>query len=463
MAKLAIVLAGADHDGDSYAHAMAGRRLLLDPADISIHWVWLPLLHALYAAATAVGGGLSTLRFVNVLASSASPLLLAWFLRDHLRRAFPGDAAASQDAAASPIPWLAGALLAIDPLCVSLGVTGQTEPLFQLLVLGACVACERRAFAIAGILFGMAALTRYEAWGLVPVLLWIALKEPRLRPRAMLVGALPALLISLWCLAHFALTREPLQFLRVNREFAQAYLASVGYFWGRAPNLALMAVFYVAIVPVSQMLGPAHALAFAGVPRGFRVLPRTLLLVGAALLAIVTWLLLRGTHLGLPRHAVAIAPLFCALTAVGTIALADRAARRLPTISAERSRQVGAFAVLALVLFTRTVPRTLELFGATQHAFSEQARAAAALRDIAAPGEPIFCDDDKIEVLSELGPARFTRSHIAEVAPLHVRDLAQRHGSALVVSPLARAAHLPGGRPLWSHGELLILRFEAPR
>ena len=183
--KLAIVFSGADYDGDAYAHAMAGRRMLLDPTDVTVHWVWLPLLHCLYSIATLAGSGLTALRVANALIGGASALVLVRILRDHLASAGASPPSISPSAAGAPsslagpdslVPWLAGALLALDPLGLWLGVTGQTEPLFQLLILLGCLACQHRSFVAAGALFAASALTRYEAWPLIPVLFWLALR-----------------------------------------------------------------------------------------------------------------------------------------------------------------------------------------------------------------------------------------------------------------------------------------------
>lgn len=458
-AKLAIIFTGPDYDGDAYAHAMAGRRMLLTPGDVTLHWVWLPLIHVLYAAATLAGDGLRAMRVFNALVSSASALLFAWFLRDRARRA-PATSAESS-LAPSFVPWLAGALLAADPLDIWLGVTGQTEPLFQLLILGLCVAYERRAFVTGGLLLAAAALTRYEAWPLLAVGVWIAARDRPLRARAQALWLLPAIAVAGWCLFHYRATGEPLQFLRYNRDFVEGYLRGVGYPWGREPSLPLMAIFYITAVPVWNMLGPIHLLGFVGLPRAARELPRVFFVVSAALLVIVIAGFLRGTHLGLPRHAVAFSPLFCVLVAVGTEALATRAAERFPRFSDEKLRPFFAFAVLGLVLLTRTLPRTLVLWSVTRTIYAEQAAAAEALQKVAAPGEPIFCDDGKIEVLSALAPDRFHRWQIPDVAPEHIATLARRAGSALVVSTPARAAHLPGGHALWMGGPLTIYRYPA--
>ena len=566
IAKLAIVTLGPDHDVDAYAHALAGRRMLQDPGDISVHWVWLPLLHSLYAVATKLGGGLSTLRLVNVFASTLSPVVLYAWLRHHQRahaasvgpglrprRAAHGSDTQSVPSATvpqapgftSPLPWLAAALLAAEPLSLRLGVTGQTEPLFQLFLLAGGYALARRSFFFSGLLFAAAALTRYEAWPLLPVIAILASIDVHRRlssklppparssalrasgagaapkslspfaqgaeyAHASLAWLLPLVAVAGWCLFHARATNEPLQFLRLNREFVSGFLGGVGYSWGKQALLPLMALQYLALVPLWNMLGAAHLLAFPGLARAARQLlsrpapaatprdavatssnaaatprdagatsrdagaspesdppsparpdlPLTLLAIGLALLAIITLGFVRGSHLGLPRHAVVLAPFFCALVAAGTPAFADRLARRFPRFAPLRSHHTVALLVLAVVLALRTVPETLALASATRQAFSSQAAAAKALTAVARPGEPIFCDDGKIEVLSELPPDRFTRWQIPDVAPFHIQVSSKQSGSALVVSTPERTSHLPGGTPLWTGAGLTILRFE---
>ena len=567
IAKIVIVGLGPDHDGDAYAHAMAGRRMLLDPGDVSVHWVWLPFLHSLYAAATAMGSGLTNVRFVNIAASTVSPIVLYAWLRHHERTTTPpaADTQSATSPRGSPIPWLAASLLAIEPLSLWLGTTGQTEPLFQLFILGASYALARRAFVATGLLFATATLTRYEAWPLLPVIGILAAidvqarisselppparssalrasgagaapkslppvaqgaarlgsqapvvnpspfqseahptvsaatpdspaREDGLSPdhdfgtpvvwrrlaahlHASLSWFLPLAAVAGWCLFHARATNEPLQFLRLNREFVSGFLGGVGYTWGKQPILPLMALQYIALVPVWNMLGAAHLLSFAGLARAARRylsrkapadagttssfdLPLTLLVIGLALLAVVTLGFLRGAHLGLPRHAVVLAPFFCALVAAGTLPFADRLARRFPRFAAPRGHHIVAALVLATVFFARTLPETLALASATRTAFSAQAAAAQALTAVARPGEPIFCEDGKIEVLSQLSPDRFTRWQIPDVSPFHIHIAARQHGSALVVSSPARAAHLPGGTPVWTGEGLTIFRYE---
>jgi hypothetical protein len=156
-----------------------------------------------------------------------------------------------------------------------------------------------------------------------------------------------------------------------------------------------------------------------------------------------------------------LAPLYAALTAAGALRVGRWAAPELDRREGRRAEATVALTVLAIVLATCTVPGAVKLWGVTEVAFAEEAAAAAALREAALPGEPVFCEDGKIEVLSELAPERFTRLRIADVTPRHVTWLATRAGSVLVVAARDRALHLPGGRVVWSGGALAILRYDA--
>src|SRR5262249_54046843 len=154
--------------------------------------------------------------------------------RDSLRRT------RAPDAETSLLPWLAGALLAAEPLSLWLGSTGQTESLFSLLVLAGTAAWERRRPAVAGALFAASALTRYEAWGLLPALFLLAPRRPGVRRH--LVYALPTLAIAGWLLLHERATGEPFQMFRLNQAFVRDHFARMGYLWGREPDLARMLV-----------------------------------------------------------------------------------------------------------------------------------------------------------------------------------------------------------------------------
>lgn len=451
--KIVICFAGADYDGDAYAHAMAGRIISMEPFNANAHWVWLPLLHVVYAGLCRFGGGIAEMRLANAFISAASPLVLARGLGRHFERAGAG---------AEPfrsLPWLAAALLAIDPLCLWSSTTGQTEPPFQLLILAAMFAIANESYVLAGAAFAAGVLTRYEAWGLLPLLFWIAVRIRPFKLRAHFVYLLPAAAVLAWCWFHYRATGEPLQFLRLNKEFVHGYFAGVGYPWGKERFLPLMALWYVTVIPFVHMLGPAYPLAVLSLKSGVRALPRPFVVISAALVAIVTFGFVSGSHLGLGRHAVVLSPFYAALAGAGAIILANYLAPRLG--GKGRATTVVACAVLGLVIVTRALPRSLSLYYTTKSAFAEEAAAAKALTNLWREGETIFCEDGKIEVISELPPRAFTRWQLPDTTQYNVDGAAGLTGSSLVVGKRARVSHLAGGTELWSGGSLVILRFYA--
>ena len=79
--RAACVLAGPDVDTDAYAHHMIARAILADPRDLAVHWVWLPLFHYLQVPLVAAGGSMNAVRWFNVAASTALPVVLYAYVR----------------------------------------------------------------------------------------------------------------------------------------------------------------------------------------------------------------------------------------------------------------------------------------------------------------------------------------------------------------------------------------------
>src|ERR1700692_2454594 len=75
------VLAAPDVDTDAYAHHMIARAILADPRDLAVHWVWLPLFHYAQVPLVALGGTMEHVRWLNVLLSTALPVVLFEYVR----------------------------------------------------------------------------------------------------------------------------------------------------------------------------------------------------------------------------------------------------------------------------------------------------------------------------------------------------------------------------------------------
>lgn len=465
LARCALVTAGPDLDTDAYGHAMAGRRLLLEPFNLRIHWVWLPAIHGLHALLTQLGWGLQGVRFVNVLLSALGPMLL-WLL---LRREDAGTQS-------EPIPqhtlrrWisaLAPVLMATEPITLFLGASGQPEPLFQCLILSACLGWSRGWPIAAGVLLSAATLTRYEAWILPPVFLLLWAQGPR-SCRRLSAFALPVLAISSWCFLQYLSTREWGHFFRLNTEFAAGYWAH-----NTLPRgLVGRALWYCLEIPLFRMFGWPFLLAPLGLGWWFRRGPKALGYVGVAVLVFISWGFLTQRHLGLDRHAAVLVPCYATLLAAGLLRVAQLVAEGTQSWAKERDlpgsigknwpSSVTALLVGALLIWLlawNTIPRFWYVLPAHRAAQSSAAAAAQLLRSLDPPR--IYCDMAVIEVLANLPPDRYQRWRLNDLSTWQLEKDWARYPSIIAASSPARLAHLRSrGIELYSDDQVLVLRLD---
>lgn len=441
--KFALIAAGPELDTDAYGHAVIGRRFLIDPGNIHLHWVWLPLWHVVHAALAALGSGLEALRFADVALSSASPLLLALTLA---RRA-PAD---------SPLPCAAGALLALSPQGLHLGTSSQPEAFFQLLLLAACLCWEHERPALAGLVSSVAVLLRYEAWLLPGV--WFALwalglrAPPRSRSRSLsraLAWLWPSLAIAGWVVLHRERTGEWLAFVRVNHDYVRDAIAHAGYPWGLEPSVWRGLAWYPLTQPYRDY-GLWALLALAGLPWFARRAPPSHRALAAALLAFLTYGTVAHKHLGLARHYAALTPFYAAAMAAGAIAMAGAIAARWSTRCTIRPAPAAWLAV-ALVALAQTLPFARFLFDAHQRAFLPEREAARALLALAPEGTTVATDLPRVEVYTGLAYRRFI-AWGGEVPPPWQGPT----GWVIVTGP-ARAPRDAGLRELFRNEEVVVL------
>jgi hypothetical protein len=117
--------------------------------------------------------------------------------------------------APAPAPWIAGAMLALDPIHVAATAKLQSEILYQAMLLGglclmvAPVRAPARE-AAAGILFGLAVLTRAAAVPLLPVFAgWSVLRRPRAWRAAAAWVAGVLLAVAPWLVRNAAVMDAP--------------------------------------------------------------------------------------------------------------------------------------------------------------------------------------------------------------------------------------------------------------
>src|SRR5258706_5986616 len=149
--RIALLRSGPDPDSDAYGHHGIARQILVDPRDLSVHWVWLPLFHYAQSVLVVLGATMETVRYLNVATWAAVPLVLYWFM------------GGTKDVA----PFVAAIVCALSPIGMQMGTTAQPEPVFCLVVLLAVVAFEKKRWALAAILWVSAVMLRYEAWAAV--------------------------------------------------------------------------------------------------------------------------------------------------------------------------------------------------------------------------------------------------------------------------------------------------------
>jgi hypothetical protein len=492
--RVAYVLAGPDPDTDAYGHHAIARQILVNPKDLTVHWVWLPLFHYVQAGAILLGATLDTVRFANVAISAAVPLVLYATLRAG------GEAATSAPkdgsprltpAELDPVPAFAAIASALAPIAMQMGTTGQTEPSFALLTMAAAWALVRGKMRALAAILPIAVLLRYEAWSIAAFVLGLAVLDrlralpafarafPRLAAKEgaarvpWLVAIAPFVAIFAWAAIRRPVDGSWFWFLKGTREFANGALGAKSSLDVGGRQLAKDLGRYAVEIPW-RVLGYPVLLAPFGV---VRIARRGLRFCGPflAVLGFVTFAWVMRSSLGLDRHFVALVPFYATLIAEGAVAIAGLCAAVVSRIArgsehaylAAGAARASVVAGLACFVFVTTWGYLGEWMTNWRHA-SEDAwpdrRALADWLHTLPPQTTIFCDEATIEVLSGLDRHRFDRVGVAD--PARVKRRAEAEGEVYVVSwaaplkpmrKIGEVAYRPPGN--WKDDEgLIVLR-----
>jgi hypothetical protein len=421
--------------------------MLEHPADLSVHWVWLPLWHLVHAAFELIGLGFQGVRALSLVASLAAPMVLARALSRELDRD-AGPALALSEPSRALAPFIAAAALALAPGLVRAGSSAEPEAVFALLVLAAVSALRSERPWSAGAWLSLAAMLRYEAWPVILAVFAIdALGRRAGRRGATAAWALPLATVLVWCAIHRAYAGSWLWFIRENQAFVARALPRL---LPVMPALWRRVLWYPVTIPWFDWGAVAVLLSALGFWRIVRARWWAWAIVPAALVGFVSFAWVRGQHLGLVRHAVAYLPYYAGAMGIGAAVALDR-------------WRVGARArtmlvVAAVAWFSlRAASAASEHRARGERALSDPRTVASALASRARPGAAVFCDDAVVEILSRLPRAQFIRWNAGDIRPYNLSVERARRGDAWVVTTRPRAQALAPFVTVEHEGARLVL------
>jgi 4-amino-4-deoxy-L-arabinose transferase-like glycosyltransferase len=415
-----------------------------------------PLHPALMASLIALGGDLS--RSTRALSFAAGLLTFLPFLR--LARRLVGEARAE----------LAALGLAASPLHVQASTTAASEALYLLLFVAMLERLTRAleddaapmgAFAAAGALAALAAVTRYDAWFALPAAVtagWAFARGPAgparaRRARGLAVfAALAASLPVAWMAWGAVASDDPIYFLHyISRDHAQlaaTVLARHGAALGRARQLGIWSLAFLAAMTPALALAAVVAAARAARARRAAA-PAT---SGAMRVVLVAGLAPVAVYLaqGLVRLGFEPMPRFALVPGALLLPLAATAFAPARVSLARAAVPLSALALAAAVLVVARVGDGgggrlwggAESMGALTRLDAEDRALADYLRAHRAPGERVMIE-----------PLAFAEIAIAAAGGVPQTDtvtLAQTREPAATVAETLRAT---GARWLAAHDD----------
>jgi 4-amino-4-deoxy-L-arabinose transferase-like glycosyltransferase len=446
--RTAFVLAGPDPDSDAYGHHAIARQILVDPKNLTVHWVWLPLFH--YAQALAIlvfGATMDTVRLANVCISAAVPIFLYLALRDTRRdRRDPKDAAS---AANDPVPALAAIVCALNPIAMQMGTTGQTEPSFALLAMLSAWALVRDRFRALAIVLTLAVLLRYEAWSILCGVIALFVVErvfPKIkgdrRSIPWWVVASPVLAVLGWAALRRPVDGSWFWFLRGTREFANGALGAKSSFQLGGAQLAKDLTRYAIEIPWRVVGWPLLLVPF-GLVRTVRREGLRFVTPFVSVLGFVTLAWVMRSSLGLDRHFVALVPFYATMIANGMVVIGAFLASIVGRVTrssehaflAEGATRFAVVVGFSCATFLLSAGLLDDWMSNWTHwrdeVWPDRREIAAVLRTLPA-NVPIFTDEPTVEVFSGLDRHRFERIGVAD--PARVKARVDRDGEVWVVS-----------------------------
>jgi hypothetical protein len=299
--------------GDAPMRALIAERMVLDPASAALPRTYCqfgPLHTTLMRPFIALDRWAPrSSRYLSLLAGIAVFFPFLAFARRLIGALEGKDAGARNPGAVDGRAALAAFALAVSPLHLQASTTASSEALYLLLwvlalerLLAALDTGRPRAFAVAGLCASLAAVTRYDAWIALPLVVAAAWLLPRQSPRTnrqaparglAIFAATAAILPLAWLLWGALSGGDPLFFAHYissdHASLAASAGARYGAILGRARQIGVWSLAFVAAMTLPGALLVATALVRRG-----RELPAEIWIVVVAALGPPALYLARG-------------------------------------------------------------------------------------------------------------------------------------------------------------------------
>ncbi len=396
--------------GDAPMRALIAERMVLDPARAAVPRTYCQFgpLHTTLMRPFIAADRLAprSSRYLSLLAGIAVFFPFLAFARRLIGSLAPTD---DDPAATDRRAELAAFALAVSPLHLQASTTASSEALYLLLwvlalerLLVAIATGRWRTFALAGLCASLAAVTRYDAWIALPLVLcaaWLLTRRRRGQSgQGVPVGGLAifaataAIFPVAWLLWGARAGGDPLFFAHYissdHANLAATAGAQYGALLGRARQVGVWSLAFVAAMTLPGLL-----LAAAALGRRWRALPSEIWIVVVAALGPPALYLGRGlvfqSFEPLARFALVPGALLLPL-AVAAIPLPRARAFRVVTLAS-----AALFSVAVWLVATTGRERIwagAESMGALTRLDAEDRALAAHLRSVRPPGSPVMIE-----------------------------------------------------------------------
>jgi hypothetical protein len=402
-----------DFDTDAYAHHCIAREVYLNPLNLNIHWVWLPLVHYIQIPFIALGLSMQVFRYLNLFIVLLIPLVLYRFLATFL----PED---EKDVKI----FISLAICILTPILILMGTTAQPEPLFCLMILLFGFYFTGKKYFLSSVFLTVAVMLRYEAW-IIPaviIILYLSLylfskSKNNLYPGSKWIISLllPVIAMLAWTILRRISEGVWFGFVLTTNNFANDVLQSSSSFQGGITGFLYDLFYYPVIIPYF-FYGPLIILAYLGIKKFYKF-NSVIFLIYLSLLSFISLSWIKKSSLGLHRHFMVIVPFAAVLIAYGTDIVANFfyklkfSKKNIPgekkLLLLARTKKVFVICVISVQVIITAI-WGVSWVNYSRNLFHERFDTADFLKTLPAD-KTIFCDEASVEVLSGLDMKRFNR------------------------------------------------------